>query len=68
MFVIKNTKNIELPRFNSKLPGSQLNVISQLATMLSIFTDLRPEFFAAQLALQEQVYFQDLCQGFERKQ
>jgi len=64
MFVIKKTKNIDLPRSNSKLAGSQLNIIIQLASMFSIFTDLQPEFFSAKLALQDQVYFEDLCQGF----
>lgn len=58
---LKNTKNIDLPRSKSKLAGSQLNIIIQLASMLSIFTDLQPEFFNAQLALQEQIYFEDLC-------
>jgi hypothetical protein len=58
---LKNTKDIDLPHSNSKLAGSQLNIIIQLASMLSIFTDLQPEHFTAKLAVQEQIYFEDLC-------
>jgi hypothetical protein len=69
MFVIKKrTKNIDLPRSNSKFAGSQLNIIIQLNSVPLIFTDWQSEYFSAPLALQEQVYFEDLCQEFERKQ